>query len=139
MNKLLLNDKGRNHIRVLPLKGSGIEIPEGEKERVLLANSIFKELQTSSDAKRLVLYKHKGKGYLISVWQIGAQYYLIQSIRNEFKTFNNTIYVGPDGPDMLSIAKFLRENIETIMEDYKNQILDARDWLVRETLKDGNS
>ena len=68
---------------------------------------------------------------MISVWAHNDLYFLIQCIRNEFKTFNDTLYIGKTKDDMISIAKFLQENVETIMSDYKSQILEARNWMLK--------
>ena len=134
MNKLLLNNSARNHIRFFPMKDTVEDLPETEAERIKWCEKEFKKLERSMDAKRLVLYKHKGKGYQISVWEMDGLYYLVQCIRNEFKTFNDTIYISKEKEDMLSIAKFLKENIETIMTEYKDQILEARDELLKDAL-----
>lgn len=136
MNKLLLNNSARNHIRFFPMKDTISNLPESEKDRILWCKEEFKKLQHSDTAKRLVIYKHRLKGYLISVWEMDGLYYLIVCLRNEFKTFNDTIYISKDKDDMLSIAKFLQQNVDQIMKDYKNQILEARDALVKETVED---
>lgn len=137
MNKLLLNERGRNHIRIFPTKevSEQLNIPETEADKIRWCEKCFKTLQHSNDAKRLSIYKHKGKGYLISVWELDNKYYLIQCLRNEFKTFNTTIYISNEKNDMLNIAKFLQENVDSIMKDYKNQILEARDALIKETIE----
>ena len=131
MNKLLLNERGRNHIKFYPMKDTANDIPETDAGKIEWCKNRFHELQHSADAKRLVIYKHKGKGYLISVWELNGLYYLIECIRNEFKTFNTTIYISKEKDDSINIAKFIQENIDTIMADYKKQILDARDELVK--------
>lgn len=138
MNKLLLNNSARNHIKIFPLPGAGIELPESEGDRIRWCEAEFKKLRESAAAKRLFLLKHRLKGYLVSVWELDGLYYLILCLKNEFKTFNDTIYIGKEKGDMIAIAKFIQENIETIMEDYRNQILDARDALVRESLSEKN-
>lgn len=132
MNKLLLNNTARNHIKIFPMKDIFNDIPESEADKIHWCRAQFKHLQHSPDAKRLALYRHKGKGYQISVWELDGLYYLVQCIRNEFKTFNTVIYISKERDDTLNIAKFLQENIEQIMSDYKQQILDARDALLRE-------
>jgi hypothetical protein len=123
-NKLLLNNKARNHIKVFPVDKT-IVIPEGEAEKIKWAESVYKRLELES--VNLVTYKNKSRGYMISVWQMDDKYYIIESIRNEFKTFNNTIYINDNKNDSLAIAKFLKDNIITIMSDYKQQLLDAKD------------
>lgn len=133
MNKLLLNERARNHIRFFPMTNTITNLPESEADKIKWCESEFKKLQHSNDAKRLFLAKHKSKGYLISVWQLDDLYYMIHCLRNEFKTFNTTIYLSKDKDDCINIAKFLENNIVTIMQDYKQQILEARDQLLRDT------
>lgn len=132
MNKLLLNNTGRNHIKIFPMKDTIKDLPESEKDRIEWCKAEFKKLQHSDNAKRLCIYKHTHKGYLISVWELEGLYYLVQCIRNEFKTYNDTIYISKDKDDLLSIAKFVRDNVDAIMADYKDQLLEARDALLRE-------
>jgi len=127
-NKILLNQKGRNHIRIFPLY-KDVCIPEDEADKIRWAQAKFEELENSSEAERLYIFKSVKKGYLVSVWQLNDLYYLVQSIRNEFSTYNSTIYITNEKNDMLAISKFLRENITTIMKDYKQQILDAGKYL----------
>lgn len=132
MNKLLLNERARHHIKIFPMKDTAPDLPDTEIERIRWCKAKYKELQHSDEARRLALFKHRGKGYLIAVWEMKGLYYLIECIRNEFKTFNDTIYITKDGDDAVNIAKFLVANIDTIMADYKAQLLDARDALLRE-------
>lgn len=128
MNKLLLSEKKRNHIKIMPLCDFD-DIPDDEAGKINWCESKYNELQNSSEAVNLYLYKNAPKGYLISVWQLNNLYYLIQCIRNEFKTYNSVIYINNNENDTLNIAKFLKANIQQIMADYKQQILDARDYL----------
>lgn len=130
MNKLVLNNKARNHFKFFPMKDV-FDLPESEKDQILWAESLYKKLERSDDAINLYTTKHKTKGYMISVWEYESRYYLIQCIRNEFKTFNNTVYISYEKQDMLSIAKFLKNNIDSIMSDYKNQIIDLRNELIK--------
>ena len=133
VNKLLINERARHHIKMFPMSKLGLDLPEDEGDKIRWCENQFKKLQHADNAKRLVIYKNKAKGYMISVWQMGALYYLIQCIRNEFKTFNDTIYISDCGEDLLSIAKFLEQNIIQIMADYKEQILEARNQLLKES------
>ena len=131
MNKLLLNQSARNHIKIFPMKDTISDLPESEADRIRWCEAEFKRLQRSPDAKRLYIFKKRGN-YLISVWEMDDKYYLVQCLRNEFKTYNTIIYISKFKDDMLNIAKFLQVNIDTIMSDYKSQILDARDALLKE-------
>ncbi len=135
MNKLLLNNTARNHIRIFPMEDTITDLPADEGDRIRWCQATFKRLQHSDTAKRLFLAKHKGKGYQISVWEFEGLYYIILCLRNEFKTFNDTIYINKHGEDSVNIAKFVRDNIDQIMKDYKDQITEARDALLRERLK----
>lgn len=141
MNKLLLNHKARNHIKfeithesLKPI----LQYPDDEAERIIWCKNRFTELQNSFDANRLFLAKHKGKGYMISVWEYKGVYYIIQCLRNEFKTFNTVIFVNENLNDSLAIAKFVEQNITEIMSDYKNQLLDARAALVKARIEEQN-
>lgn len=127
-NKLLLNNKARNHIKVLPLKD--FVAPEDEGERIKWCEKTFEDLKNSEDAKRLLLSKDRKKGILIAVWQLNDVFYLIQSMRNEFSSYNNVIYLTKNKDDATNIAKFLIQNHRTIMNDYKKQILDAKDMKI---------
>lgn len=139
MNKLLLNNTGRNHIKFFPMQNTIQSLPNSDAEKIKWCEQEFNKLQHSDAAKRLCIYKNKSKGYLISVWELDGLYYLVQCIRNEFKTFNDTIYINGNKDDTLSIAKFLRDNIDTIMADYKDQLLEARDALLRGAADDGDT
>ena len=52
MNKILLNQKGRNHIKVMLIKDCGLEMPEDELAKVEFCQKIFATLQQSDDAIR---------------------------------------------------------------------------------------
>ena len=45
------------------------------------------------------------------------------------------IYVSKNKSDMLNIAKFLKQNVDQIMKDYKEQILEARAALVKNAIE----
>lgn len=134
MNKLVLNEKGRNHIKILPLKD--MTLPETNKEKLELCESIYNSLRDRNDAKRLSIYKNSKRGVMITVWSMDDNYYLIQSLRDPGNLYYiNTIYMSHEKDDLLSIAKFLQKSLTTIGSDYKKQLLDARDALVKETLE----
>lgn len=131
MNKLVLNPKARNHFKMFPF---GIEgIPESEAEQIQWCQADYCRLETSNSAKRLFILNRSNRGYMVSVWVLNGRYYLIQSIRNEFKTYNNTIYISEqDGAeqDFINLAKFLANNIKVLGDDYRKQILDAKKYIV---------
>ena len=131
-NKLLINERARNHIKLFPVEeGVFTDIPEDEGDKIRWCEKEYNRLRNSIDAKRLFLEKNRSKGYLVSVWEMDGRYYLIQCLRNEFKTFNTIIYISKNKDDMISIAKFLKQNVDQIMKDYKDQILAARDELLK--------
>lgn len=127
MNKILLNQKGRNHIRVMPLKEC-LVIPEDGAESIKMCQTIFTNLQHSDDVVRHSYHKQAKKGYLTGVYELQDKIYLTNCIRTADKgIYVLNIYVFPGNllGDALAIEKFLIENIETMMADYKNQILEA--------------
>ena len=126
MNKILLNQKGRNHIKVKLLKDSDLDMPTDGAEQIKFCESIFMHLQ-NDEATRHYYYRNTKKGYQITVYQIKNMVYLTNCIRDMDKNYISTIYVGKNLNDMLGIAKFLRQNIETLMTDYKNQIEEGKD------------
>lgn len=128
-NKLFLNDKGRNHIKVLPLSDAGLTVPTDDAEKIRWCKSVYTNLKNRG--VNVETFKNRAKGYLIGVWELDGLYYLIQSIRNFSGVFVNTIYISKERGDLLSIAKFLKENADTIMDDYKQQIWDARNELLK--------
>lgn len=135
MNKLVLNPKGRNHFRFLPLKNR--ELPKDEKEQIQLVESLYNDLVN----KGIVLYtKSKSGSYSVKAVQLNDNYFIVVSLSNEFKTYNNTIYETSTKNDALAISNFIGKNITTMMADYKKQILDAKDMVVRKEVKDeGNT
>lgn len=136
MNKLVLNSKARNHFRMYPL--CKVDAFKGFEHSEDACEALYNGLLKDRDAQRLSIEKNKSKGYMITVWHQPSNglYFLICSIRNEFKTFNNTIYIDNHGDDMVKIAKFLKENIDGIMADYKDQILEARADLLKSKFND---
>ena len=58
MNKILLNQKGRNHIKVMLIKDCGLEMPEDELAKVEFCQKIFATLQQSDDAIRHYYYRN---------------------------------------------------------------------------------
>ena len=135
MNKLVLAPKSRHHIKFLPLEGSVSDLPKTEAEGILWCQAKYEELERAEDAVRIARYSHPKKGYLISLWELNGLYYLIQSLRNEFGTYNDTVYLSRNRKDCESIAKFLDRNVDGIMRDYRSQILEARDALVKARLE----
>ena len=138
MNKILLNARSRNHIKILPARdGLNLNIPEGADEKIKWCERTFHNLQHGLSVKRLAYYSHRRKGYRISVWEMDDLYYLCVSIRTiSGQTYVTTIYIDTEREQLLSIAKFLDKNNERIMSDYKDQILEARDALIKAKLEE---
>ena len=128
MNKILLSDRGYNRIKVLPL-AKGMEIPESEADQIRWAEAKYERLRTDPSARRLCLYGGPRKGYLVSAWSLFGEHYLVQCIRIAPKVYSSTIYVADEPGDLVAIAKFLKENIETIMADYRDQLREASEAL----------
>lgn len=126
MNKLLLNNNGRNHIKFFPMKDVFDDIPEKEGDQIRWCEEKFNELQKSNEAKRLKVFVNRKKGYMISVWELNGNYYLIQCLRNNNRSYNSTIYISKEKQDSLSIAEFLYQNIDSVMTDNK-ELLKMKD------------
>lgn len=122
MNKIVLNSKANNYIKVYPLKESGLEPPVDEKEQIDFARNIFDKLKNAYEAKKRYFYSNRAKGVQISVWVYDKHTYLVQCIRNEYKTYNTTIYINNDSEesinDLISCAKFLRTNYAGITKQF---------------------
>lgn len=131
MNKLLLSNNGRNHIKMFPLYKNP-EIPEDEGEKIKWCEEKFNKLQTSDAATRLFYYKNVREGVLISVWELDNLYYLINCIRNEFGTYNDTIYINDIKLDTLASAEFLKQNAIKLMDEYKIKLIQAQNGLQNE-------
>lgn len=134
MNKILLNQKGRNHIKVMLLKDSELDMPIDGAEQIKFCEKIFATLQ-QEEATRHYYYRNVKKGYQITVYQIGDMVYLTNCIRDLDHNYVSTIYVSKNLNDMLGIAKFLVSNIDDIMKDYKNQIIEGKEAFEEYTKK----
>ena len=133
MNKLVLNPKARNHFKILPFDNIVNNAPTDNGELIQWGEKLYNELEYSTNAINCFRKVNSGKGYMITVWQLEEKCYLIVSLRNEFSTDNNSIYVGTgesQKQDFINIAKFLSENLNSLSKDYKKQILDARKMYV---------
>lgn len=117
MNKILLKKHGRNHIRILPT--NDIVIDDAE--------ATFNHLQNSENAVRHSYHRRKKKGYLTTVYELDDRIYLTNCIKDFDGNYVTNIYVMPLEllADALAIEKFLVANIEIVMEDYKQQLIDA--------------
>jgi len=124
MNKLVLNPKARNHFKFMAAR----KMPESEKEQLELIESIYDDLVNDG----VVTYvKSKAGNYSIRCVKLEPYWYIVVSLCNEFKTYNNSIYECESENDAMAICKVIGKNIKTIMSDYKKQILDAKKFVVR--------
>ena len=133
MNKLVLNPKGRNHFKILPFGDIVNAAPTDNGELIKWGEKLYNELEYSINAINCFRKVNSAKGHMLSVWQLEDKCYLIISLRNEFGTYNNCMYIGtgePQKQDFINIAKFLTENLNTLSKDYKKQILDAKKMYV---------
>lgn len=129
MNKLVLNPKARNHFKFMAVR----EMPESEKEQLELIESIYDDLVNDG----VVTYvKSKTGNYSIRCVKLEPYWYIVVSLKNEFDTYNNSIYECKSENDAMAICKVIGKNINTIMRDYKKQILDAKKFVVRKEGKD---
>lgn len=120
MNKLLLADKANNYISIFPLK-KDIEIPENKEEQIEWCKKTFENLQKSTEAKRLHIYRNVKSGILVSVWELDNYYYIIQSIRKPLtREYNNIIYINTEKEDSIQIAKVLTQNYRDYMKNRGN-------------------
>jgi hypothetical protein len=130
MNKICLNPRGRNHWKILPMPGV-MKVPEGEKEQLTWADTLVKRLKFS-DVKKHFFFKEQKYGYMITVIELDGLYFLIHSIRNEFKSYNNVIYINNKNlDDLVNIGRMMQANIKTIMKDYKENMLRLRDDIIK--------
>ena len=124
MNKVVLNAKGRNHIKFLPMKDT-IQFEGEEADKLRKCEELFNRLQNSDDVERLFIQTNRKKGYMISVWKMDNLFYLVQSLKDENKMYINTVYILNSENDSINIAKFVVNNCETLMNDYKTQISEG--------------
>ena len=124
MNKLVLNPKARNHFKFMAAR----EMPESEKEQIELIESIYDDLVNDGV---VIFTKSKAGAYSIRCVKLEPYWYIVVSLRNEFETYNNSIYECKSENDAIAISKMIGKNIRTIMNDYKKQILDAKKMVVR--------
>lgn len=124
MNKILLNKNGRNHIRIMPLKGI-IELPTENTSK--FCEQLFLDLQNDDNAKRHYYYRNVKLGHQVTVYESDNKIYLTNCMRDLDYNYVTTVYISDNLNDMLNIAKFLRANMKQIAEDYKNQIIEGKD------------
>lgn len=125
MIKILLNPEGRNHIKFMASPER--EMPEDEGEQIETVENIYNSLCEYGEIK---YEKIKSGNYAIKVVKLGGTFYDVVSLRNEFGTYNSTIYEMTNENDAMAIAKFIGKNIQTLMKAYKQQVLDAKDMMV---------
>ena len=125
-NKLVIDKHGRNHFKFYPCKER--ELPSDEKEQIEMVEELYDSLV---DEGYIIFTKSKKGNYLINCVKLGDKCYIVVCLKNEFNTFNNSIYEVNNENDAIAITKFIGKNIGQTMRDYKKQILDAREMVVR--------
>lgn len=128
-NKLVIDPHGRNHFKFFPNKSKEEEwLKMSEKDQIISVEKIYNELVEKGE----IVYKKVKKGsHTIKCVKLNEFYYIVVCIVNEFKTFNNLIYEINNKNDALTISKFIAKNIRVMMSDYKKQILDAKEMVVK--------
>lgn len=128
-NKLVIDPHGRNHFKFFPNKSKEEEwLKMSEKDQIISVEKIYNELVEKGE---IVYEKIKKGSHTIKCVKLNEFYYIVVCIVNEFKTFNNLIYEINNKNDALTISKFIAKNIRVMMSDYKKQILDAKEMVVK--------
>lgn len=128
-NKLVIDPHGRNHFKFFPNKSKEEEwLKMSEKDQIISVEKIYNELVEKGE---IVYEKVKKGSHTIKCVKLNEFYYIVVCIVNEFKTFNNLIYEINNKNDALTISKFIAKNIRVMMSDYKKQILDAKEMVVK--------
>jgi len=131
-NKIVLNPNSRNHIRYLPLKTT--PIPTDEGEQIKLAEKLYDNLCEYGEIK----YQKVKTGYSsIYVVAYNNLFYVVLSLRNEFGTYNNTMYELGTENDALVIAKFIGKHINACMQDYRSLMRGAWKHKVKIPVQEG--
>lgn len=130
MNKICLNINGRNHWKVMPASDT-IAVPDTEKEQLEWCDNIVQTLLKKPIIRHFFFTQQK-YGYMLCVVEYENIYYLIHSIRNEFKSYNNVIYISDKNlEDLINIGKMIQANIEEIMSEYKSNMYELRDDILK--------
>ena len=130
MNKICLNINGRNHWKIMPASDS-IIVPESEKEQLEWCDKIVQTL-LKAPVERHFFFTRQKYGYMLCVLEYEGLYYLVHSIRNEFKSYNNVIYITDKNlEDLINIGKMMQANIEEIMNEYKLNMYELRDDILK--------
>lgn len=107
-----------------------VDVPNSEYEQLLWAENLVKKLKYS-ELKQHFFFAEQDYGYMITVVEMDGMFYLIHSIRNEFKSYNNVIYINNKNlDDLVNIGKMMQDNIKTIMQDYKDNMLALRNDII---------
>ena len=120
-----LNKSSRGHFKIMSMV-DGLETPTDEGEQIRWCEDIVNNLETQ-DVSCIFSHRSTKKGFLVAVYGMGDYYYLVSSIRTEHKNIEVTsIYILDSENDAKAIAKFIADNISTIMKDYAEQLNDAK-------------
>ena len=120
-----LNKSSRGHFKIMSMV-DGLEIPQDEGEQIRWCEDIVNNLEVQ-DVSCIFSHRSTKKGFLVAVYVMGDYYYLVSDIRTEHKNIEVTsIYILDSENDAKAIAKFIADNISTIMQDYSQQLNDAK-------------
>lgn len=108
-----------------------IKYPEDEKEQLEWCDNIIQTLLKKSVTRHFFFTKQK-YGYMLTVLEYEGLYYLVTSTRNEFRTYNNVVYINnKDLGDLINIGKWMQANIDRVGKDYKENMLELRDDILK--------
>ena len=121
-----LNKSSRGHFKIMSMV-DGLEIPQDEGEQIRWCEDIVNNLETQ-DVSCIFSHRSTKKGFLVAVYGMGDYFYIVNCVRTEHKNIEVTsIYIVDSENDAKSIAKFVANNITTIMSDYASQLKDAQE------------
>lgn len=124
--KTKLNKLSRGHYRVMNM--TNLPIPEDEGEQIQWCEGIVNQLETRDDVETLYTHRSAKKGFLVASYKMDDYFYLVCSIKTEYKLVEITdIYLMDSQNDCINVAKFLASNIVTIMQDYASQLKEAEE------------
>lgn len=108
-----------------------IIVPDTEKEQLEWCDNIVQNLLKKPIIRHFFFTQQK-YGYMLCVVEYENIYYLIHSIRNEFKSYNNVIYMSDKNlEDLINIGKMIQTNIDEIMSEYKANVYELRDDILK--------
>ena len=136
MNKLRLNNKINNNIKFYPLN---FELKyETAKEEIEWAEKTWNHL-LNDNLNRHSFYSRNlpNSKYIITVYNDEQYVYLIQCLRTKWNTDSTLVYMQPLSEDNINdfkaIAKFMHLNNNTLTKNYKELLLDAKAYTIKQS------